>query len=131
MHYYGMINTDLAKVVTAVWHEKGVCAVFAGQTSEEEALKEILRGFPNAQPSRGEVLRLLSDYFSGKKVDFSELKLDYGKATAFQQQVWEKTRTIPYGEIQTYGELAAQISPGSQRAVGQALGKNPIPVIVP
>ena len=51
---------------------------------------------------------------------------------AFQREVWAALQTIPYGQVRSYGEIAAQIGrPGASRAVGLANGRNPIAVIVP
>lgn len=70
-------------------------------------------------------------YFAGYKVDFPDC-LDLSKATAFQREVWRATRLIPYGETRSYTWVAEQIRrPKAVRAVGQALGKNPLPVIIP
>jgi len=69
-------------------------------------------------------------YFRGDKIAFSD-KLDLS-ATPFQRQVWEMTRLIPYGETRSYTWVAEQIkSPKAVRAVGQALARNPLPIIVP
>ena len=73
----------------------------------------------------------LRKYFRGDKTDFP-VKLDLSGATDFQCAVWEKARVIPYGETRSYGWLAEQINkPRAARAVGQALGRNPLPVIIP
>jgi len=70
-------------------------------------------------------------YFAGHKVDFPD-RLDLSTATAFQREVWETTRLIPYGETRSYTWVAEQIrKQRAVRAVGQALGKNPLPVIIP
>jgi len=69
-------------------------------------------------------------YFEGKNVEFPD-KLDYSRATGLQRKVWEETRRIPYGHTGTYGQIARKVSCRSPRAVGQALKKNPFPVIVP
>ena len=70
-------------------------------------------------------------YFGGHKVVLSD-ELDFPEATDFQREVWEKTRLIPYGEIRSYLWVAEQIKrPGAARAVGQALGRNPLPIVVP
>jgi methylated-DNA-[protein]-cysteine S-methyltransferase len=70
-------------------------------------------------------------YFSGRRVDFPE-KLDWTGTTHFQHMVWQAARRIPYGATQSYQWLASQIGkPGAARAVGQALGENPLPVIIP
>jgi len=78
-----------------------------------------------------DLMKRLVSYFSGQKVTFPD-KLDLSKATAFQRKVWETTRLIPYGETRSYAWVAEKI--GKQRAaraVGQALGRNPLPIIVP
>ena len=70
-------------------------------------------------------------YFSGYPTCFPD-ELDLSRATAFQCKVWEATRLIPYGETRSYGWVAKQIEkPLVVRAVGQALSKNPLPIIVP
>ncbi len=78
-----------------------------------------------------DLMERLRSYFSGHKVTFPD-KLDLSRGTTFQREVWEITRTIPYGETRSYGWIAGQIKkPRAVRAVGQALGRNPLPVIVP
>lgn len=70
-------------------------------------------------------------YFSGDEVVFTD-ELDLAGATIFRRQVWEATRLIPYGETRSYMWVAKQINkPEAVRAVGQALSRNPLPVIVP
>jgi len=70
-------------------------------------------------------------YFGGHRVTFPD-QLDLSEATTFQRQVWEITRLIPYGETRSYAWVAEQIGqPRAVRAVGQALGKNPLPIIIP
>ncbi len=75
--------------------------------------------------------RRLRVYFQGQKVDFAD-RLDLTEATSFQRKVWAATRLIPYGETRSYSWVANQIGkPGAVRAVGQALGRNPLPIIIP
>lgn len=74
----------------------------------------------------------LERYFSGKRVDFSEIPLDIAVGTPFQQQVWKTLQHIPYGTVKTYGWVAQQLqNPKAMRAVGQANGCNPIPILIP
>jgi methylated-DNA-[protein]-cysteine S-methyltransferase len=76
-------------------------------------------------------LKLLKRYFSGARVSF-DLPLDMRYYTAFQQAVWKATAEIPYGETQSYAWIAKRVkNPKAARAVGQAMGANPIPIIVP
>ncbi len=73
----------------------------------------------------------LRAYYDGNRVEFTD-GLDFADATPFQREVWEAARLIPYGETRSYGWLAGKIGrPHAARAVGQALGRNPFPVIVP
>ncbi|MFC1892761.1 methylated-DNA--[protein]-cysteine S-methyltransferase [Chloroflexota bacterium] len=70
-------------------------------------------------------------YFNGRKVAFPDI-LDISEATLFQRRVWEVTRLIPYGNTRSYLWVAEQIGkPTAARAVGQALARNPLPIIVP
>lgn len=74
--------------------------------------------------------RQLDDYFSGALRAFSLPMRPDG--TPFQHAVWQRLREIPYGETTTYGKLAAQLGmPRAARAVGMALNKNPLHIIVP
>ena len=78
-----------------------------------------------------DLMERLKAYFSGHRITFPD-KLDLSRATHFQREVWEKTRLIPYGETRSYTWVAEQIKkPRAVRAVGQALGKNPLPIIIP
>ncbi len=78
-----------------------------------------------------DLMERLKVYFSGHRTTFPD-KLNLSRATHFQREVWEITRLIPYGETRSYAWVAEQIKkPQAVRAVGQALGKNPLPIIVP
>jgi methylated-DNA-[protein]-cysteine S-methyltransferase len=72
----------------------------------------------------------LDEYFAGERTDFDvPMELD---GTDFQREVWAELSRIPYGKTISYGELARRVGrPNGPRAVGQANGRNPIPVIVP
>ena len=73
----------------------------------------------------------LEKYFSGKPVAF-DLPVGLRYYTAFQQAVWKAAAKIPYGETRSYGWVARKIgNPNAVRAVGQAMGANPLPIIVP
>ncbi|MBI4294914.1 MAG: methylated-DNA--[protein]-cysteine S-methyltransferase [Chloroflexi bacterium] len=73
----------------------------------------------------------LRRYFEGEPVDFEDA-LDPEGASQFYRQVWQATRSIPYGETRSYAWVAREIGrPRASRAVGQALGRNPFPIVVP
>lgn len=78
-----------------------------------------------------DLIARLQAYFSGRHVEFPD-NLDLSGGTPFQREVWQAACRIPYGQTRSYGWLARQMGkPGAARAVGQALGKNPFPIIVP
>ncbi|HZF94015.1 MAG TPA: MGMT family protein [Allosphingosinicella sp.] len=68
----------------------------------------------------------------GEKVDISAVPLDLAAASDLERKVWQAALRIPLGEVRTYGDIAREIgSPGAAQAVGAALGRNPIPILVP
>jgi methylated-DNA-[protein]-cysteine S-methyltransferase len=75
----------------------------------------------------------LESYFAGIRQDFANIPLDLSGATPFRRAVWDAARTVPWGATLSYGELAVHIgrTKGATRAVGQALGANPIPILIP
>lgn len=78
-----------------------------------------------------DLMERLRIYFGGHKADFPD-ELDLSQATAFQREVWEITRLIPYSKTRTYGWVAEQMGKAkAARAVGQALSRNPLPIIIP
>ena len=83
---------------------------------------------PDETPLLGEARRQLDAYFDGALGDFDLPLAPAG--SPFQQAVWDGMRRIPYGAMQTYGDLARLVGASAQ-AVGGACGDNPIPIIVP
>ena len=74
--------------------------------------------------------RQLSEYFAGKRTEF-DLPLK-PRGTEFEQSVWNALLTIPFGEVRTYGQIAALVgNPKASRAVGRANGANPICIVIP
>lgn len=77
-----------------------------------------------------EAWKQLQEYFEGNRKQFTLPLAPEG--TAFQQKVWKALQTIPYGEVRTYGQIAAQIGePKACRAVGMANHNNPVGIIIP
>ena len=78
-----------------------------------------------------DVRRELEEYFAGHRREFA-MPIDLEGITAFQRQVLDAASAIPFGKIATYGEIARRIErPGASRAVGNALGANPVAIVVP
>lgn len=85
----------------------------------------------DAHPVLRRAARQLGDYFAGRR-DHFDLPLDLSHGTAFQQSVWQALLAIPAGRTTSYGALSAEVGkPAAVRAVGAAVGRNPISVIVP
>jgi methylated-DNA-[protein]-cysteine S-methyltransferase len=112
----------------------GLLATTLPQHSAEEARQRLGNSVNQAtwSPSPfADLVERLRFYFSGKKVSFPD-ELDLSGATPFQGEVWEISRLIPYGETRSYLWVAEQIKrPRAVRAVGQALGRNPLAIVVP
>ncbi len=113
---------------------QGLLSITLPQGSAQEAHRLLGDRINHATWSPGsfeDLMERLRAYFSGYKVTFAD-ELDLSQAAPFQRQVWQITRLIAYDETRSYGWVADQIGqPKSARAVGQALGRNPLPVIVP
>ena len=104
--------------------------------SERSEALAALHGFLGASVSEvseiTDLRRRLQAYFAGEEVGFDDLRLDPSAGTPFQRRVWQATREIPRGETRTYGQLARECgSPHAARAVGQAMARNPWPIVVP
>lgn len=113
---------------------QGLLSITLPQPSAREARQLLGERMNHAAWSPQQFANLaerLRAYFDGHKAAFLD-ELDLSGATQFQRQVWEATRLIPYGETRSYLWVAARINrPGAVRAVGQALSRNPLPVIIP
>lgn len=78
------------------------------------------------------IIRRVQKHLHGDPQDFQDIVVDLDAMGPFARQVYEAVRTIPAGRTVTYGELAKAMNrPAASRAVGQALGRNPIPLIIP
>lgn len=84
-----------------------------------------------AHPTLARALQQLREYFEGSRRAF-DLPLDLSGATDFQRRIYTRLTEIPFGRTVSYGDLADELGdPGAARAVGQAVGSNPLPVLVP
>lgn len=103
-------------------------AWFAGQKHHPGPLRAPER--PD-DPLLREAARQLADYFDGRGAGF-DLPLDLDHGTPFQRRVWQALRGIAGGRTRSYSELARELdAPTAARAVGAAVGRNPVSVIVP
>lgn len=114
---------------------KGLLHLTLPKQTPEEALSSLRESHPEARLLGEEALDDLKGklrrYFVGEEVTFSE-PLDLSEATDFLRRVWEAARAIPYGQTRSYAWLAEKAgSPRAFRAAGQAMARNPLPIIVP
>lgn len=121
MSYRAHVKTRLGPITLEVSAE-GVTRIHFGAKAPEAA-KDAPALFRRAA-------REITEYFEGKRRRFT-FPLD-AEGTEFQKRVWNALREVPYGEVVTYGELARRAgNPSASRAVGGAMSKNPLPIVVP
>ena len=130
---FGRIQTPVGILFVGVT-DKGVCDVTFGQCSERRYRGRLLRRSPEVRRDDAGLRKVseeLNAYFAGELSSFS-LSVDLRQVTPFTARVLRETRKIRFGQVTSYGALAARIgSPGASRAVGGALGRNRVPIIIP
>jgi len=135
-HGFALFDTAIGRCGIA-WGARGIVGVQLPEAKVSETRGRLARRFPEARetPPPREVRRALDDIVAllrGEKKDLSGIALDMERVPPFHRLVYDAARAIPAGATLSYGEIAKRIgSPGSARAVGQALGKNPFAIIVP
>ncbi len=119
-------------LITLAANEQGLCGLWFENQKHGPSLTMIQswRIDPNNPFLQQAQMQLLA-YFSGQHTVFNVL-LDLSVGTPFQQSVWQALLAIPSGASQSYGALARQLNnPKAVRAVGTAVGRNPVSIIVP
>jgi methylated-DNA-[protein]-cysteine S-methyltransferase len=133
-HSYYVVFKSQAGWIGISGSSLGISRTTLPQISQEMAILSLGKTISGARYSIDYFQDLINDfinYFSGKEVYFPQI-LDLTQATVFECSVWETTRKIHYGEWRSYSWIAQQIGkPQAPRAVGQALGRNPLPIIIP
>lgn len=116
-----VIDSPIDELSVAV-DDTGVCGVHFGAVADAVEVSD---------PRLDAAVAELRAYFAGELTDFT-LPLSVRRGSDFERAVWHQMSQIPYGEMRTYGEVAAAVGdPGGARAVGVACNRNPIPIIVP
>lgn len=124
----GLVKTPTGNVLIAIG-PKGLFKV--GGYIERTDLIRMERSGPRETRELVRAIKELQEYCEGKRREFT-VKVDLTGGTPFQQKVWRELLKIPYGRVITYGELAKRVGrPGAARAVGNAVGSNPVGIIVP
>ncbi len=134
--HFALFDTAIG-ACAIVWKERGVSSLQLPERDATATRADIVRRFPGATetlppPQIRTAIEKVTALIAGDNADLSDIPLDLAALPDFDRRVYEIARTIPPGETMTYGEIAARLDdPGIARAVGQALGKNPVAVIVP
>jgi methylated-DNA-[protein]-cysteine S-methyltransferase len=133
---YPLFETAIGTAGVA-WGDQGLVAVHLPERDAEVARKGFLRRFPEAveAPIPADLhatIEGIRALMRGEKADLTATPLDLSRTPEFHIRVYEIARAIPPGETLTYGEVAERLGDKRlARKVGQALGKNPWPIVVP
>jgi len=130
---YDLVDTPIGTLLVA-GTERGLCRIAYDAEPEREVDRlaqafgiRVLRSAHAIDPAR----RQLDEYFEGKRQRF-DLAVDIGSLADFNRRVLREVARVPYGEVVTYGELAARAArPRAARAVGTVMNRNPLPIVLP
>jgi methylated-DNA-[protein]-cysteine S-methyltransferase len=132
---YTSVDSPLGPLVVAATPKGLVRVSYSEFRGEDEVLEDLARRVSprvlEAPARLDPVRRELDEYFEGRREDF-DIPIDWSYLAGFTREVLRATAAIPFGDVSTYaGVAAAAGSPRATRAAGNALGANPMPVIVP
>ena len=130
---YDLVDTPIGTLLIAAT-ERGLCRIAYDADAEQEVERlarsfgvRVLRSASPIDPAR----RQLDEYFGGHRHRF-ELPVDIDSLADFNRRVLQELARVPYGEVVTYGELAARSArPRAARAVGTVMNRNPLPIVLP
>jgi methylated-DNA-[protein]-cysteine S-methyltransferase len=136
-HHYTVFETAAGHCGIA-WNDAGIAQFQLPTRSADVAERNLLRRRPDAVPGEptaevAETIVLAKRYFNGEKIDFSLVRLDLDGQEEFFKRIYAATRLVGWGQTTTYGTLAKQLGAGPEvaRDVGQAMARNPVPLIIP
>lgn len=133
---FALFDTPLGPCGLA-WGPDGLRGLQLPERDRPSALAHLARRFPDlaeAEPSveARTIMARVAAHLGGGRDDYADVTLDFARVGAWEASVYRAARAIPAGETRTYGALAATLGEaGAAQAVGQALGRNPWPIIVP
>ncbi|HEX3666133.1 MAG TPA: methylated-DNA--[protein]-cysteine S-methyltransferase [Rhizomicrobium sp.] len=136
--FYFVFETALGFAGVA-WNDVGIMRFQLPSAGGEATGRNLLRRLPGAEaamPPAGiaQTVEMATRYFAGERVDFSDATLDLAGQDDLFRDIYAAARRIGYGETTTYGQLAKAIGRTdweAARAVGQAMAKNPVALIIP
>ncbi len=133
---YTSFETAIGAIALA-WTEKGICLLQLSEETEDKTvalLKKRLPGASKAEPTPivQKAIKLIKLHLEGSKQDFRGIPVDLSQCTEFSRNVYEATREVTAGQVATYADIANRIGQAAaSRAVGRALGSNPVAIIIP
>ena len=133
---YALFDTPIGRCAIA-WEGGAVLGLQLPERSDNTALARMASRFPGFAPAEPPafaktLIGQVAAHLGGERIDYSQAPLALDRAGAFEVSVYRAALAIPWGETRTYGALAAALGdPGAAQAVGQALGRNPWPIVVP
>ena len=132
---YATVDSPLGPLVVAATPRGVVRLAYTGSRDEGEVVEDLAGKLSprilEAPERLDDVRRELDEYFEGRRADF-DVPIDWSLTRGFTGEVLRQTARIAYGKTSTYAEVAGRAgSPRAVRAAGNALGSNPIPVVVP
>jgi methylated-DNA-[protein]-cysteine S-methyltransferase len=136
MHGYALFETTLGRCAIA-WSERGVVATQLPGSDDAATRRRIMRAFPDAvesspPPAVATAIDAITRLLAGEPDDLAAIELDLDGVPDFHRRVYDVARAIPPGETRSYGDVAKALGePGAAQAVGRALGRNPVPILVP
>jgi methylated-DNA-[protein]-cysteine S-methyltransferase len=136
MHAFTLFETPIG-TCGLVWKEETVTGLRLPESNPAATRARIERRWADAQetsppPALQRVIDRVLNLLAGERIDLGDVPLDFGASPEFHQRAYAIARTIPPGQTMTYGEIARRLgSPHESREVGQAMGKNPIAIIMP
>lgn len=120
------------------WNRTGITSLRLPDRTADAAERALLRRMPGAKPGTppaavDEAVAAVQRYFDGAAIDFSGVELDLGDQEPFFRQVYAAARRVGWGQTTTYGTLTKELGAGPEAArdVGQAMARNPVPLIIP
>jgi methylated-DNA-[protein]-cysteine S-methyltransferase len=136
-HRYHIFETASGFCAIA-WNGVGITSFRLPSRTAEAAERSLLRRLAGAEPGVppqqvAQVVVAAKRYFEGEEIDFSDVPLDLEEQEDFFARVYAAARRVGWGNTTTYGALAKELGAGPEAArdVGQAMAKNPVPLIIP
>jgi len=133
---FALFDTAIGRCGIA-WNDRGVTRIVLPEASDAATRRRLTPGAPGAAeapppPAVAAAIALIASHVRGEPAALETIVLDMDGVPAFHRQVYDAARQIPRGQTVSYGDLARTLGkPGAARAIGQAMGANPFPIVVP